>query len=130
VDTFDALWESLIEKLHSGTKIPNWTAYSGHLGDYMVIDEISRKSIRIQSPGAKNIISVPMIEFRTVWLVWEDYKSQRLRRSELGEMTRYSKYVVSILHWHEELERKSPEYSGSLFEMQLDLFDKDKNEKP
>ena len=69
------------------------------------------------------MISVPMVEFRTVWLVWEDYKSQRLRRSELGAMTRYSKYVISILHWFEELEKKSPQYAGNLFETQLDLFE-------
>ena len=111
--SYDLIWARLMELLEPGTKIANWTAFSGHLGDYMSITDVSLKAIRVYSPGAKHIVSVPKSEIRTVWLVWDDYKAQRLRRSELAEMTRFSKYAISILHWFEEQEGADDESERS-----------------
>jgi hypothetical protein len=98
---FDLLWNDLRRKLKKGTVIKNWTAYRGYLGDTMVIQDVRRNSISIDSPNALSFQVVPVRDFQSVWTVWKDYKSQKLKRSELRDITRFSKYIISIFHWYE-----------------------------
>ena len=99
--SFDDLWVDLIFNLKPGQQIPNWTAYSGRLGDYMTVVSASQSAIRVDSPGARNLQNVPKKDFEMIWGIWADYKAQRLRRSDITGLTRFSKYIISILHWYE-----------------------------
>jgi hypothetical protein len=99
--TFDILWSHLQTNLKVGTTIKNWTDIHGYLGDTMKITAIQSDSIVIDSPSTKNLQVVPKDDFEKVWRIWADYKSQKVSREQLRDVTRFSKYIISILHWYE-----------------------------
>ena len=99
---FDSVWINLQKRLKKGTVVKNWTAYSGYLGDSMIITNVSGTSIEINAPKALNLQDVPKNDFEKVWGVWKDYKNLKVKRYELRDMTRFSKYIISLLYWLEE----------------------------
>ncbi|OGN94757.1 MAG: hypothetical protein A2Z71_05925 [Chloroflexi bacterium RBG_13_50_21] len=99
--TFDILWSHLQTNLKVGTTIKNWTDFHGYLGDTMKVTAIRGDSIEIDSPSTKNLQVVPKDDFEKVWSIWADYKSQKVSREQLRDVTRFSKYIISILHWYE-----------------------------
>jgi hypothetical protein len=101
--TFDDVWSQLRANLKAGATIRNWTAFRGYLGDTMTVAGVREDRIEVDPPNAINIQAIPKDEFKKVWEVWSDYKRQKVRRYELRDMTRYSKYVISILHWSENV---------------------------
>jgi len=60
------------------------------------------QSISVDAPNAMAMQVVPRKDFETIWKIWIDYKSQKVKRYELGDMTRFSKYIISIFHWLEK----------------------------
>lgn len=99
---FEPVWASLIANLKPGTTIKNWTILKGDLGDQMTIVSIRQNYVEVDTPRATNNQVVPKSDFERVWEVWPDYKAQKLRRYEIRDMTRFSKYIISIFHWLEE----------------------------
>ncbi len=98
---FEKVWSALRLSLRPPQKIRNWTVLKGYLGDTMSVVAVHSSSIEVNTPGAVNIQVVPKQDFESVHRVWKAYKANRVQRQELTPMTRYSKYVISILHWLE-----------------------------
>ena len=42
-----------------------------------------------------------MGQFELVDNLWRNYKSEKTKRNEIREKTRFSKYIISILNWLE-----------------------------
>jgi hypothetical protein len=58
----------------------------------------------VDAPDAANEHVVSKRDFEVVLKFWKAYKDNQVQRQEIREMTRYSKYVISILHWLESEE--------------------------
>ena len=99
--TFDNVWVSLEKNLSAGIEIKKWTAFKGYLGDSITIAGIRENYIEIEPSDAGNIQIIPKGDFEKIWKVWVDYKIQKVRRYELRDITRFSTYIISILHWLE-----------------------------
>jgi hypothetical protein len=99
---FEQIWNYLQKNLQPGTEVENWTSFNGYLGDKMTIEAIDEDFITVNAPHAINAQVVPQEDFQIVWERWPDYKNGKVRRYELRDMTRYSKYIISILHWYEQ----------------------------
>ena len=99
--TFDTVWSHLQTNLKVGTNIKNWTDLRGYWGDTMRVNAIRSDSIVVDSPSTKNLQVIPKDDFEKVWKNWADYKSQNVSREQLRDVTRFSKYIISILHWYE-----------------------------
>src|SRR5687768_2242010 len=99
--SFADSWNTLQTKLSVGAKIPNWTAHKGEIGDAFSIASIEPDAIVVDTPGAKRLQIVPATDFEEVYELWNDYRHRKLERSAFTPLTRYSKYVISILHWLE-----------------------------
>ena len=54
------------------------------------------------TPQKKIEMPYKKADFEKVWDVWPGYKLGKIQRQELMKLTRYSKYIISILHWLEE----------------------------
>ena len=94
---FHDFWDRLIPQLREIQTIPNWTKdgkmrtedfqaqYKG--GNYIecAIDDGS-------------IISVPKKDFHYIYYRWDDYMTDRIKRNNLRDESRYTKYVISIIH--------------------------------
>ena len=98
---FNTIWSYIQTNLKIGTTIKNWTAYSGYLGDTMKVTAVRKNCIEVDAPNAKSTQIVPKDDFEKVWEVWSDYKDEVIKRYEVRDMTRFSKYIISILHWYE-----------------------------
>jgi hypothetical protein len=92
------IWRTVTESVAPGDTIRNWTAAKGYLGDDFVVKSISSGHIVIEAPGAENEQRVAKKDFDLVYGVWGGYCSGAVQRQQLRDATRFSKYVVSILH--------------------------------
>jgi hypothetical protein len=99
---FEEVWDYLQSNLDPEAQIGNWTVFNGYLGNEMTIAGVRDDYIDVDTPTAKNTQLVPKEDFNKVWKVWSDYKDQKIKRYEVRDMTRYSTYIISILHWFEE----------------------------
>jgi hypothetical protein len=98
---FELIWRELRTKLSSRLSIPNWTVNHGYFRGLMTIAEIDDDFVRVDSPNAKHTQTIPKRDFEEVWKIWADYKNGKFRRGDMTELTRYSKYIISIFHWLE-----------------------------
>jgi hypothetical protein len=98
---FETVWADLQANLAVGTVIRNWTVLHRYMGQDMVVNDVQENYIKIDPPNAQTIQRVPKEDFEKVWRVWPDYKSGTFKRGQFQDVTRYSKYIISILHWYE-----------------------------
>jgi len=94
---FLEFWHKLQAGLRTGVRVKNWTAKRGYLGDEFGISAVSDAAVDIDSPNAENVQRVPKKDFEILFSNWEAYCSGKLQRQELREMTRFSKYTMSII---------------------------------
>jgi hypothetical protein len=98
---FADTWNAIQRQLVLGSVIPNWTAHKGSIGEPFKIVAITSTHIDVDAPGARSVQKVPIADFEEVYQLWEEYRHAGLSRSALTPLTRYSKYIISILHWLE-----------------------------
>ena len=98
---FTNAWGALQSQLATGTKVPNWTAANGLLGNNFVIVAVTRAHVDVDTPGAQNVQRVPRTDFEDVYNVWDGYLRGTVKRHQVRDATRFSKYIVSIWHWLE-----------------------------
>jgi hypothetical protein len=83
-------------------QIDNWTDDKGYLGDQFTIQAVMPNVIHVNSPGAQNIQKVQRKDFEGVYNVWNQYRAGLFQRHRIRDkITRFSKYVISILYWVE-----------------------------
>ena len=98
---FSDAWAALQSGLSAGTTIDNWTVASGLLGDQFTVVTVTPSFIGVDTPGASNLQRVPQADFELVYDNWASYIAGKTARQELRDRTRFSKYIISILHWVE-----------------------------
>ena len=95
---FGRCWARIRDSLAAGDRVRNWTQYGGYLGDEFTVWEVEAKAVVVDTPGATNLQRVPREDFAAVWTHWDDYCAGEFPRHSLRDITRFSKYVISILH--------------------------------
>jgi hypothetical protein len=86
-----------LNALQAGEQIKNWTVFKGYLGDTFRVAAIKSEYVAIETPNAQYIQNVPLRDFETVNRLWDEYMSGRLPRHKIRDLTRFSKYIISIL---------------------------------
>ena len=99
---FEIFWAKLLEKLENPTRIKNWTVYSGYIGEDFTAQTRSDSVIECIIPGGSPQY-VSKKDFELVYGLWEDYKNFKVKRMELTRISRFTKYVISIIHQFEDL---------------------------
>lgn len=92
-------WNAFREYVWSGFKFPSWSADKGYLATTFTIVKIDQDTITVQSSTAQNLQKVPKEDFLRLAIDWKEYKSGKIPRHELRDKTRYSTYIIGILHW-------------------------------
>jgi len=98
---FEATWNALQANLTPGTVIPNGTAYHGAFGEPFTVAAVGATIVVVDPPGAQTEQRVGIADFRAVYDHWNNYCHGPMLRRAFRPLTRYSKYVISILHWLE-----------------------------
>ena len=91
-------WSRIRATLTAGDTVRNCTQHGGYLGDDFTIQAVQAHAVVVETPGATNLQQVPREDFAAVWAHWDDYCRGECPRNRLRDMTRFSKYVISILH--------------------------------
>jgi hypothetical protein len=100
--SFEPVCNALLDDLKPGIEFRNWTILKNYIGDRMRVEDVNPSEIVVQAPKAKSALHVPRKEFEKIWEIWPEYKAERITRQEITDLTFYSKYIISILHWLEE----------------------------
>ncbi len=95
---FEGMWARIQRKIAPGDTIRNWSRHSGYRGNDFTIHGVGARFVEIDSPGAKNIQHIPRMDFARVHEHWDAYNAGVFARSKLRDITRFSTYVISILH--------------------------------
>ena len=96
--SFEAVWAQLQQKVAPGDTIRNWSRHSGYQGNPFTIHAVDDRFVEIDSPGAENIQHIAIEHFARVHEHWHAYNAHMFARSRLRDITRFSTYVISILH--------------------------------
>ena len=95
---FEAVWAQIQRKIAPGDTIRNWSRHSGFRGNDFTIHAVEAGFVEIDSPGAETIQHVGSEQFERVHKHWNSYNAGVYARSRLRDITRFSTYVISILH--------------------------------
>lgn len=108
VITFDEFWRRLINVLRNEQTIRNWTINSDYLGrgDFPAIYQ-GGDYIECRPPNAMNPQIVPRRDFEFMYDNWNDYVNGRIRRPQLRDRSRFTKYTISIIHQYENLMQRA-----------------------
>ena len=93
---FEEMWELLCRGLSSPQQVRNWTAWSGYLGEDFTA--VCRGAEIVCTLPSGSVISVPRGDFERVYEMWSGYLAGRVRRVDIREVTRSSKYIISMFH--------------------------------
>jgi hypothetical protein len=99
---FTDTWTALQDTLSTGVTIENWTKDKEFLGNAFTIVRVAEDFIEVNTPNAFHLQRVPRSDFELVYRIWNSYLGRRIRRHEIRDRTRFSKYIISILHWLEQ----------------------------
>jgi hypothetical protein len=92
------IWPVIRANLKQGTLIRNWTAAKGNFGEDFAVTAVTDGYVVVEAPGATTEQRVPRADFEAVHKVWDQYCAASIQRHRLRDTTRFSKYVISILH--------------------------------
>ena len=96
--SFEAVWTQIRRTIAPGDTIRNWSRHSGYMDKDFTIQAVTDRFVEIDSPGAANIQHIARADFARVHEHWDAYNARMFARSTLRDLTRYSTYVISILH--------------------------------
>ena len=95
---FEIVWHRLQRDISAGITIRNWTKYGGYIGGDFKIHDVSSEFVEVDAPDATNLQRINRKEFEKIYGHWDAYNKGSLPRRKLRDMTRFSKYIISILH--------------------------------
>lgn len=91
-------WATIQQSMRPGTTVRKWSAKKGFLDGSFTVTAVTPASVTVDSPGAKNLQTVPKADFEKVLVIWDRYLAGTVQRIDLRETTRYSTYVIGIIH--------------------------------
>jgi hypothetical protein len=94
----EEIWAELKRRLPKNREIRSWSAATGFLGDSFTVIGPKTGHVLIKSAYDINPQQIPDQDFVMVLGQWSDYVEGKLSRADIQARTKYSKYIISILH--------------------------------
>jgi hypothetical protein len=99
-ETIEAVWADFRARLKPNTVIKAWSAAGRTRTKFTVVD-LDGGSISIL-PSTGNERRISKGDFEKVLEHWPAYKSRRVKRGELLNVSQNTTYILSLLHWREQ----------------------------
>jgi hypothetical protein len=100
---FDKFWNLITSKLKSEAIIKNWTVAKGFFGEEFKAIYEEGNFIKCKVPSAKNEQKPRKKDFKLIFDNWHDYLQGKVKRPELRDKSRNTKYTISIIHHFRDL---------------------------
>jgi len=95
--SFDVFWSELTSRLSTRQHITNWTVFNGRIGEDF--DAIYTGGNYIFAyPKSAGVQKIPKNDFETIYESWSKYLARLILRKQLVAMSRFTKYIISIIH--------------------------------
>ena len=92
------VWNKIRDCLQNKQEIRYWSR-TGRTKQYsFTIKEVGLNYIIVLAESTGSPQLIPKEDFLKVYEVWEGYLRGRVKRYQLRDMTRFSSYIISILH--------------------------------
>ena len=95
--TLEQIWNELRGRIKKMNEVPTWSAEEGYLGERFIIVGVKEGHVQVAEPGAQRADKIPDADFVAVLGIWGDYADGKLKPGAVEKVTRFPKYVVSIL---------------------------------
>jgi len=96
-------WNYIQNNLKPGMLIDNWTKDRKYLGDQFTILKATPTEVQVDAPNAQYTQHAPRNDFERVYDIWGQYIACTYPRHKIRDFTRFSKFVISILKWVENI---------------------------
>ena len=94
---FEQVWNRLCHELALPRVVRNWTVDSDYIGRGDFTAQMSGNHI-VCVLTSHSEIQVPKKDFETVYEMWSGYLSREIPRYRIRDVTRHSKYIISVFH--------------------------------
>jgi hypothetical protein len=105
---FETFWSKLAGSISGKQIIRNWTVDRGFTGEDFTAGPVGVDCVIVYPPSAQNRLTVPKSDFRVMFDNWRSYRMKEISRGKLAELSRFTKYTISILHQYEDLIEREP----------------------
>lgn len=95
--TLDDIWKELRGRVAKMTEVQTWTAADGYLGDRFIVVGVRDDTVQVAEPGAQRAEKIPDADFVKVLGIWDAYADGRAKPGSIEKLTKFPKYVTSIL---------------------------------
>ncbi|NWG10445.1 hypothetical protein HXY33_01650, partial [Candidatus Bathyarchaeota archaeon] len=99
---FGIFWSELTSWLSHRQHIINWTAKSGEIGENFEAVHAGGNYVIVYPKSALHVQRVPKNDFKIIYEKWDEYAAELIARSYFVKgpiaHTRFSKYIISIIH--------------------------------
>ena len=96
--SFSEYWAIIQHEVPIEEALPAWSVASQAKTKFEITNVMP--SLVIVRPENGRERKVPKSDFQSVFGIWDDYKSRRMPRHQLG-FSQHSTYIISIFHWAE-----------------------------
>ena len=103
--TLDQIWNELKGRIAKKTEILTWTADGGYLGERFIVVAVKDGQVHVAEAGAQKADKIPDADFIAVLGIWGDYAEGKVKLAAVEKLTKFPKYVISILR---SLEQPQP----------------------
>jgi len=103
--TLDQIWNELKARIAKKTEIPTWSADEGYLGERFIVVAVKDGHVHVAEAGAQKADKIPDGDFIKVLGLWGDYAEGKIKFAAVEKLTKFPKYVISILR---SLEQPQP----------------------
>lgn len=101
------IWKIITENLKPDMSIKNWTIDNGYFGDNITIQTVDNDYVQIRISNSTTepttFVRVPKEDFKYVYTNWNAYITGTIKRNELRDNCRTTRYVIDILKYLDEL---------------------------
>lgn len=91
------LWSRIVDCLRRTSEIRYWSVAGRTRASSFRILNVNDFYVEVQ-PESGGVQRIPRRDFELVLEVWDGYKSGRVKRCQLRDLTRFSSYIISIIH--------------------------------
>lgn len=92
------IWSKILECLQDKHVIKYWSKAGRTIGDSFTVEEVGPNYVVVVAESTGTQQRIPRSDFLKVIRVWEAYLAGRVKRHEIRDITRFSSYIISILH--------------------------------
>jgi len=94
---FEDFWNYLKRELREWRTVNYWSVAGRFRKN--IFEALAEDDYVLVYPEDCSLQRIPKEDFRIVYDVWEQYLTREVKRYEIRDKTRFSSYIISIIHY-------------------------------